>query len=87
MNPLLRKLLSRVMTPAGDDGTDLGGTDTAVVDDPQASGGAAAEPEDRGDVINPAVNAANLKAVLESGAGDADPGVAGDGCEGAGDGD
>ena len=87
MNPLLRKLLSRVMAPAGDDGTDLGGTDTAVVDDPQASGGAAAEPEDRGDVIDPAVNAANLKAVLESGAGDADPGVAGDGGEGAGDAD
>lgn len=41
MNPLLKKLLSRYMAPAGDDGTDTGGTDAvdtdvATVDDDDA---------------------------------------------------
>ena len=32
MNPMLKKLLARYMAPAGDDGVDTGGTDTAVAD-------------------------------------------------------
>lgn len=84
MNPLLHKLLSRVMAPAGDDGSDAGGTDAAVLEDQKASGGTVAEPEDRGDIVDPAVNAANLQAVLESGAGAAEQGTAG---EGSGEGD
>jgi len=84
MNPLLKMMLARLNAPAGDDGSDAGGTDTAVVDDPNNDGGGTAEDNDRGDVVDPAVTAANLQAVLESGAGVADPGQAGEG-EGAGD--
>jgi len=32
MNPLLKKILSRYMAPAGEEGTDTSGTDTAVAD-------------------------------------------------------
>lgn len=84
MNSLLKMMLARLNAPAGDDGSDAGGTDTDVVDDPNNDGGGAAEEEDRGDLVDPAVTAANLQAVLESGAGVADPGQAGEG-EGAGD--
>lgn len=56
MNPLLKKMMARLMAPAGDDGADAGGTDTSVVD--------------RGDVVDPALTAENLEAV--AGAGGAD---------------
>ena len=32
MNPMLKKLLARYMAPAGDDGSDTGGADTANTD-------------------------------------------------------
>lgn len=49
MNPLLKKMMARLMAPAGDDGADASGTDTSVVD--------------RGDVVDPALTAENLEAV------------------------
>jgi hypothetical protein len=62
MNPLLKMMMTRVMAPAGEDGTDTGGTDTSVVD--------------RGDVVDPALTADNLASLVEAnddGSGDADP--------------
>lgn len=52
MNPLLKKMMARLMAPAGDDGSDTGGTDTTTVD--------------RGDVVDPALTADNLEAVVEA---------------------
>ncbi len=50
MNPLLKLMLARLQAPAGDDGSDTGGTDTSVVD--------------RGDVVDPALTAENLTALV-----------------------
>lgn len=55
MNPLLRLLLSRVMAPAGDEGSDTGGT---------AAGG----DEDRGDVLDPTLTVDNLEALVQANA-------------------
>ena len=64
MNPLLRKLLARYMAPAGDDGSDTGGTGGAgVLEDP----GEGDQPEDRGDVLDPALTQENLRAVVQAG--------------------
>ena len=56
MNPLLKKLLSRYMAPAGDDGTDTGGTAVAEVEHQ--------DPQDRGDVVDPGVSAEALQALV-----------------------
>ncbi len=66
MPRLLKNLLSRLHKPAGDDGADTGGTDTAVLEDPGQAG-----KEDRGDVVDPALNADTLAAVVaDAGAGE-----------------
>ncbi len=79
MNPLLKMMLSRLMKPAGDEGADTGGTDTGTTE------------VDRGDVVDPALTADNLAALVDAnddGSGDADlnagekddpPAAAGDG--------
>ncbi|MGB3882002.1 MAG: hypothetical protein WA955_15640 [Diaphorobacter nitroreducens] len=64
MNPLLRMLLTRYMAPAGDDGADTGGTD--VLDQPDGSQDEGAQPEDRGDVVDPALTPENLRAVVKA---------------------
>lgn len=69
MNPLLKMMMARLMAPAGDDGADTGGTDTAV--------------DDRGDVVDPALTAENLEAV--AGAEEGDDAGSQEGAEGAGD--
>lgn len=56
MNPLLKMMMARLMAPAGEDGSDNGGTDTAV--------------DDRGDVVDPALTPENLEAVAGSDGGD-----------------
>lgn len=64
MNPLLKMMLSRLMKPAGDEGADTGGTDTGTAE------------EDRGDVVDPALTADNLTALVDAnddGGGVADP--------------
>ena len=58
MNPMLKKLLAIYMAPAGDDGTDTGGT---AVAEPEA-----ATPEDRGDVVDPGVSTEALQALVAS---------------------
>lgn len=75
MNPLLRKLFARLQKPAGDDGSDTGGTDAAVIDPPAAAG-----KEDRGDTVDPALNPDTLAAVVaDAGAeGEGDPAAAGE---------
>lgn len=70
MNPLLKKLMARFQAPAGDDGADTGGTDTAVVDDPGQAG-----KEDRGDDFTPTNDADDPQA----GAGGDGGGNGGDG--------
>lgn len=66
MPRLLKNLLSRLHKPAGDDGADTSGTDTAVLEDPGQAG-----KEDRGDVVDPALNADTLAAVVaDAGAGE-----------------
>lgn len=70
MNMLLKKLLSRYMAPAGEDGTDTGGTDTGV--------------EDRGDDFTPTGEDDTVEGTGDgqaAGAGEAD---AGDDAGGAG---
>lgn len=52
MPPLLKKLMARLQAPAGDDGADTGGTDTAVVDEAGQPG-----KEDRGDDFTPTEDA------------------------------
>lgn len=69
MNPLLKMMMARLRAPAGDDGADTGGTDTAV--------------DDRGDVVDPALTAENLEAV--AGAEEGDDAGSQEGAEGAGD--
>lgn len=46
MNPILKRLLSRLYAPAGDDGADTGGADTAVADESSTQA-------DRGDDFTP----------------------------------
>ena len=61
MNPLLKKLLSRYMAPAGDDGSDTGGTDvidrgdsfTPTEDEPAAKPAPAPKAADPDDDIDP----------------------------------
>ena len=65
MNPLLKNLLSRYMAPAGDDGTDTGGTE--VLEENDVESGGSNDPEDRGDVVDPALTQENLRAVVNSG--------------------
>lgn len=84
MNPLLQKLLARYMAPAGDEGADTGGT--GVLEGQQEGEGANGEPEDRGDVVDPALTQENLRAVVDSAAQGEGEG-AGAGEEGAGDGE
>ena len=60
MPRLLKHLLSRLHKPAGEDGADTGGTDTAILDNP-----ASTAKEDRGDLVDPALNAENLKSVVD----------------------
>lgn len=78
MNPLLKMMLARLHRPAGEDGADTGGTDTATV-------------EDRGDVVDPALTAENLQAVAGEegdGTGEGDPeGGSAEGEAGAGEGE
>lgn len=56
MNPLLKTMMARLMAPAGEDGADTGGTDTAVAD--------------RGDIVDPALTPENLEAVAGADGGD-----------------
>ena len=63
MNPLLRKLFARFQAPAGDDGADTGGTDVLDIEE---DGG----PEDRGDVVDPALNTETLQALVAAEGGD-----------------
>lgn len=63
MNPLLRKLLTRYQAPAGDDGADTGGTGVLDIEE---DGG----PEDRGDVVDPALNTETLQALVATEGGD-----------------
>lgn len=58
MNPMLKKLLARYMAPAGDDGSDTGGTAVAEPENATA--------EDRGDVVDPGVSTAALQALVAS---------------------
>lgn len=46
MNPLLRKLLTRCQAPAGEEGSDTGGTDVLNLEEDE-------DPEDRGDAVVP----------------------------------
>jgi len=69
MNPLLRKLLARYMAPAGDDGADTSGADTALAD-PGDDDNDGDGPEDRGDVVDPSLTEANLRALVDSGGAD-----------------
>lgn len=50
MNPLLKMMMARLHRPAGEDGADTGGTDTAT--------------EDRGDQVDPSLTAENLEALV-----------------------
>lgn len=50
MNPLLKMMMARLHRPAGEDGADTGGTDTAT--------------EDRGDEVDPSLTAENLEALV-----------------------
>lgn len=52
MNPLLKMMMARLMGPAGEDGADTGGTDTAT--------------EDRGDEVDPSLTAENLEALVDA---------------------
>lgn len=65
MNPLLSKLLTRYMAPAADDGADTGGT--GVIEDQGEGQGEGGQPEDRGDVVDPALTPENLRAVVKAG--------------------
>lgn len=60
MNPLLKMMMARLHRPAGEDGADTGGTETATV-------------EDRGDEVDPSLTAENLEALV--GANDDDDGA------------
>lgn len=52
MNTLLKMMMARLHRPAGDDGADTGGTDTAT--------------EDRGDQVDPSLTAENLEALVDA---------------------
>lgn len=52
MNPLLKMMMARLHRPAGEDGADTGGTDTAT--------------EDRGDEVDPSLTAENLEALVDA---------------------
>lgn len=52
MNPLLKMMMARLHRPAGEDGADTGGTDTAT--------------EDRGDQVDPSLTAENLEALVDA---------------------
>lgn len=67
MNPMLKKLLAIYMAPAGDDGSDTGGT---AVAEPEA-----ATPEDRGDVVDPGVSTEALQALVASDKGEGEGGA------------
>lgn len=67
MNPMLKKLLASYMAPAGDDGSDTGGT---AVAEPEA-----ATPEDRGDVVDPGVSTEALQALVASDKGEGEGGA------------
>ena len=63
MNPLLRKLFARFQAPAGDDGADTGGTDVLNIEED-------GDPEDRGDVVDPALSTETLQALVAAEGGD-----------------
>ncbi len=67
MNPMLKKLLARYMAPAGDDGSETGGTAVAEPEN--------ATPEDRGDVVDPGVSTEALQALVASDKGEGEGGA------------
>lgn len=77
MNPILKRLLSRLHAPAGDDGADTGGTDTGAADDNAAQ-------DDRGDNFTPTDGDADGAPQSDDDAQDDNSG--GDGASGADDG-
>ncbi len=64
MPRLLKAILTSYQAPAGDDGADTGGTDVIERTEPTTA-------EDRGDVIDPALNADTLQALVDAGGGGA----------------
>lgn len=62
MSMLLKRLMTRYQAPAEDDGADTGGTGVAEEE--------IAVLEDRGDVVNPEVNADNLQALVAGAGGE-----------------